>query len=232
MAWHSQKHEGARSALTLNSMVREAMLACSPWLGSGQPKRKSFCALAAKAKSGPHFIKFQAQAAWLCKWSSILWCASAATFSQPLLAVSVRLEADGTIPSVYERRCVLFRSSFVNVAYVCYVCLSCRSRLENIFGAPSQLFRKKSSPPSFQSPFLFVPRLFFCTTEPSSSNLSRRRRHSLTSNRTSAHQLGVCTLHWRNPSLIRALVHLTSLPCQLHGLRGVLNFLPNNCAFQ
>ena len=137
MVWHSQKHEGARSAPTLNSMVREARLACSPWLGSGQPKRKSFCALAAKAQSAPHFIKFQAQAAWLCKWSSILWCASAATFSQPLLAVSGRLEADGTIPSVYERVCVLFRSSFVNVAYVCYVCLSCRSRLEKIFGAPS-----------------------------------------------------------------------------------------------
>ena len=135
----------------------EARLACSSWLGSGQVKRKSFCALAVYAQSAPHFTKFQAEAPWLCRWSSILWCTSAASFSQPLLAVSGRLEADGTVPSVYERRCVLFRSSFANVAYVWYVRLSCRSRLENILGSLPQLVHKRSSPPSFQSPFLFVP---------------------------------------------------------------------------
>ena len=116
-------------------------------------KRKSFCALAVYAQSAPHFTKFQAEAAWLCRWASILWCASAASFSQPLLAVSGRLEADGTVPSAYERKCVLFR-----VAYVWYVRLSYRSRLENILGSLPQLFHKRSSPPSFQSPFLFVPR--------------------------------------------------------------------------
>ena len=125
---------------------------------------------------------FQAQAAWLCKWSSILWCASAASFSQLLPFLGALRPMGQFLP--FTNRDVFCSGPLLPILRTCGMSVFLVVRVwKTSLDLPHNSFSKGHLLLRFNLHF-FLCRALLCATKPSLSNLSRERCHSLTSNLT------------------------------------------------